>query len=116
MLSINIIRGPKSIYYELFHRYCQLKGYRLPDTKYGFYKVISFSPLKYDLAGWSALLKSLPGDICELVAHLGLASNDLLDRAEFRKKRLLEYELFINPKTRQLCEEFGIELVNYEAV
>lgn len=116
MLHINIARGPKSIYYELLHRYWQLKGYQLPDIKYGFYKVISSSPLKYDLAGWTALLKSLPEGICELVAHPGLANNDPLDNAEFRKKRVLEYELFSNPKTKELCEEFGVELVNYEAV
>jgi predicted glycoside hydrolase/deacetylase ChbG (UPF0249 family) len=116
MLRVNTIRGPKSIYYELLHRYWRLKGYRLPDVKYGFYKVISSSPLRYDLAGWAAVLKSLPEGICELVTHPSLPSDDPLDDVEFRKKRVLQYELYSNPKTKELCEEFGVELVNYEAV
>lgn len=116
MLRINTARAPKSTYFELLHRYWQLKGYLLPDMKYGFYRVISSLPLKYDLAGWATLLKNLPKGICELVTHPGLASNDPLDQAEFRKKRVLQHELFSNPKTRELCKEFGVELVSYEAL
>lgn len=116
MLRINTVRGPKSIYYELLHRYWRLRGYRLPDVKCGFYKIISSSPLTYDLTGWAAMLKSLPEGICELVTHPGLPSNGVLDDAEFSKKRVLEYELFSNPKTKELCAQFDVELVNYEAV
>jgi len=116
MLRINIVRGPKNIYYELLHRYWQLKGYQLPEKKYGFYKIVSSSPLEYNLAGWTVLLNSLPKGISELVVHPGLANNDPVDNADFAKKRVLEYELFSNPKTKELCGEFHIELVNYEAV
>lgn len=116
MLRINIIRAPKSTYYELLHRFLRLKGYRLPGMKYGFYKVVSSSPLKRDLDGWVTLLRSLPEGVSELVTHPGLPSNDLVDRAEFRKKRVIEYELFSNPKTKQIAEELGVELVSFEAI
>jgi hypothetical protein len=107
---------PKIIYYECLHRYWQLKGYRLPKEKYGFYKVVSSSHLKYDLDSWVRLLKSLPDGITELVAHPGLYSEDKTDNEHFRKQRVMEFELFSNPKTKEICEELGISLINYKAV
>ena len=115
-LRINIARGPKTFCYELLHRYWQLKGYQLPDRKYGFYKVVSSSPLEYNLSDWVTVLQNLPDGISELVVHPGLPSNDPLDGIEFGKRRVLQYELFSNPKTKKLCEECGVELVNYEAI
>jgi predicted glycoside hydrolase/deacetylase ChbG (UPF0249 family) len=116
MLRINTVRAPKSTYYELLHRFLQLRGYRLPDMKCGFYKVVSSSPLNYDLNGWAALLKNLPDGVCELVVHPGLPSSDPMDREEFRKVRVLEYELLSSPRTKKLCEEFGVELVNFNVL
>lgn len=116
MLRANMARGHKIIYYDLFHYYRKLRGYKLPNTKFGFSRIISSSPLKCDLASWAILLQNLPEGASELIAHPGLPSDDPLDHAWFRKKRVLEYELFSNPKTKQLCREFGVDLVNYKAV
>jgi hypothetical protein len=91
-------------------------GCRLPDRKYGFSKVISTSLLEYNLAGWNILLQNLPAGISEIVVHPGLPGNDPNDKPKFRARRVLEYELFRDSRTKQLCKELGIELVSYETV
>jgi len=113
MLKVNTIRAPKQIYYELLHWYGRLRGFRLPDAKYGFYKVIAEKPLQFDMDGWTALLKSLPNCVCELVVHPGLPGNSPGSDSNFGKQRVLEHKLFSIPKTRHLSQELGIKLVNF---
>ncbi|MHC4154180.1 MAG: carbohydrate deacetylase [Planctomycetota bacterium] len=113
MLKVNIIRAPKQIYYELLHWYWRLRGFRLPGAKYGFYKVIADKPLQLNLDGWTTLLKSLPDCVCELVVHPGLPDKNASADSDFGKQRVLEHRLFSVPKTRHLCQELGIKLVNF---
>jgi len=114
--TTNARRVPKTLYYTLMHHYLKLKGYRLPDEKCGFYKVISSPPLECNFDGWKALLSSLSEGVCELVTHPGLPSDDPWDKNYSGGERVAEYELFSNPKTKELCKEFDVELINYKAI
>lgn len=113
MLSANAAKLPNRIYYELQHTYCKLKGYVLPDVRYGFSKVISSSPLKFDIAGWQKLIENMPSGIVELATHPGLPNDDPMDRPAFREQRVAEYNLLINPECKRICQEHGIELISF---
>lgn len=113
---VNMKRMPKILYYEFLHRCWQLKGFRLPDQKFGFYKVVSSPELEYDIDSWNRLLIGLPKGVTELVTHPGYYSNDVTDSEHFRRRRLTELELFSNPKTKEMCFEHGVELINYTQI
>jgi predicted glycoside hydrolase/deacetylase ChbG (UPF0249 family) len=113
MLKTNAIRLPYDIYYELQHSYCRLKGYRLPDMRYGFRLVISLTPLKTDIAGWRKLIENMPCGIIELTVHPGLPSDDPMDRAEYREQRVAEYNVLLDPECKKICEEHSIELISF---
>jgi len=116
MVTVNLKRAPKSTYFELLHWYWRRKGYRLPGAKCGFYKLVSSSPLEGNLAQWGTLLRNLPPGISELAVHPGLPSDDPLDNPQFREKRILQYQLFSDPKAKELARRLGVELVNYRAL
>ena len=115
-LKVNTKRLPKTLYYEGLNLATSLMGLRTPNRKIGFYKLISASILKYDLNSWQRLLSNLPQGVNEFVAHPGLMSNDILDRPEYRKKRVEEFKLLSNPETRRICENNDIYLVNFTSI
>jgi predicted glycoside hydrolase/deacetylase ChbG (UPF0249 family) len=115
-LKVNIKRLPKSLYYEGLNVATGLVGLRTPNRKIGFYKLISASFLKYDLDSWQRFLSNLPQGVNEFVAHPGLMSNDILDRPEYRKKRVEEFKLMSNAETRKICENKDIYLVNFTSI
>jgi predicted glycoside hydrolase/deacetylase ChbG (UPF0249 family) len=113
MLKTNTVRLPYRLYYEFQHIYCRFKGYRLPDVRYGFSKVISSSPLKFDITGWLKFIKNMPAGIAEFCAHPGLPSNDPVDKPAFRARRIAEYNLLINPECKKICREQNVELISF---
>lgn len=115
-ISKNILRSPKVLYYEMMHNYLKLRGYKQPDEKYGFYKVVSEKELGYDCDSWIKMLQNLPHGISEFVTHPGLMSNDPLDREEYRARRVMEYKLFSDPETINCCKELNVDLVNFNSV
>lgn len=113
MLKTNVIKLPTRTYYEFQHFYCQLKGYILPDVRYGFSKVISSSPLKSDIAGWEKLIENMPCGVVEVGMHPGLPSNDPLDEPEFREQRVAEYNLLLDPECKKICQQHNIKLISF---
>lgn len=113
MLKTNAVRFPYRTYYELLHIYSRLKGFRAPDVRYDFAKIVSLSPLKFDITGWEKLIVNMGRGVGELVAHPGLWSDDSMDRPEFREQRVAEYNLLLNPECKKICQENNVELISF---
>jgi len=109
----NTVRFPYRLYYELQHVYCRSKGYHLPDVRYGFSKLISDLPLKFDTAGWRKFIENMPSGTAEFCTHPGLPSEDPTDKPEFREQRIAEYNLMINPECKKICKENNVELISF---
>jgi predicted glycoside hydrolase/deacetylase ChbG (UPF0249 family) len=116
MLKINTVRLPHRMYYELQHIYCRHKGYRLPDERYGFTKLISQPPLQFNIAGWRKFIENMPRGIVEFCTHPGLPGEDSMDEPAFRPQRVVEYHLLINPECKEICREHHVELINFNAL
>lgn len=112
-LRKNTVRFPYRIYYEFQHAYCKLKGFRMPDERYGFAKLISKLPLEYDIEGWERFIENMPEGISEFCTHPGLPSDDPADRPVFRKQRVAEYNLLLNPECKKICHQRNVELINF---
>lgn len=113
MLKVNARKLPNNAYYKLQDVYCRLNGFVLPDIRYSFVKLISSSPLKFDIAGWQKLIKNMPSGTVELTTHPGLPNDDPMDKPAFREQRVAEYNLLINPECKRICQEHGIELISF---
>lgn len=113
MLRANAEKLPNRLYYELQHIYCGLKNLRFPDVRYGFSKVISSSPLKFDIEGWRTLIENMPRGVAELAVHPGLPSDDPMDEPMFRKRRVVEYNLLVNPECKKICQEYNVKLISF---
>jgi len=113
MLKTNTIRLPYRVYHELQHIYCRFKGYRLPDFRYGFSKVISVPPLKPDIISWRKLIENMPPGIAEFCTHPGLPSEDPMDSPMFREQRIADYNLLVDPECKKICREKNVELINF---
>lgn len=113
MLKMNVRKLPKTTYYKLQDTYCRIKGYTLPDVKYSFVKLISSSPLSFDVAGWKRLIENMPCGVVELSFHPGLPSDDPMDSPTFREQRVAEYNLLIDPECKKICREQDVELISF---
>jgi len=113
MLKTNVIRLPYRVYYELQHIYCRFKGYRLPDVGDCFSKLISSPPLKFDVISWRKLIENIPPGVAEICTHPGLPSEDPMDSPMFRKQRVAEYNLLLNPECKKICQENDVELISF---
>ncbi len=113
MLRTNAVRLPYRIYYELQHVYCKFKGFSLPDVRYGFSKVISSSPLKFDISGWQKFIENIAHGVAEFCTHPGLPSGDPMDSPIFREQRVAEYNLLVDPECKKICQEQDIKLISF---
>ena len=112
-IKINARKLPNRLYYELQHLYCKFKGFHTPDVRYGFSKVVSTPPLKFDIEGWEKFIKNMPDGVVEFCVHPGFANDDPLDRPEFREQRVIEHKMLIEPACKDIYQEHKIELINF---
>jgi predicted glycoside hydrolase/deacetylase ChbG (UPF0249 family) len=110
---INIKKFPNRTYYEIQHLHCRMKGFIQPDERYGFAKLISDKKLGYNAEGFRTLIENCPQGVVEYVVHPGLLSEDTMDEPEFREQRKTEYELLMNPECLRICENCGVQLINF---
>jgi len=116
VLKVNARKLPNNTYYKLQDVYCRLKGFTLPDVRFAFTKLISSSPLKPDMAGWRKLIENMPSGIVELTTHPGLPGDDPMVNPVFHEQRVAERNLLINPECKKICQEHGVELINFSEI
>lgn len=117
LAKANAKRAPKHLFYEAMHLYCRLNGFKMPNEKFGFHRVLGDGLAEIDLNGFERLVKALPSGCSELVAHPSLPFSDpAMDRPEYTARRVQEYTLYSDPRTLDLCRDSGVELVSYREV
>ena len=75
-LMTNLRRFPQRMYYEVQHIVSQLRGFKAPDERYDFYKVVGNHKMGFERACIPGMVSSMPSGVLEFVCHPGYLSDD----------------------------------------
>ena len=89
----NLRRAPQRIYYELQHLTCKLRGFKVPDERYDFYKIVANRKMGFESESVPNLIATTPSGVSEMVCHPGYLSDDPIDDEKFRMQRKRELDL-----------------------
>lgn len=114
MLGINI---PKELVLNMFKHYAEyakekkvaIPDYLLPNEWNG-PQAESFENFREYIY---AHFEKFPEGVTETYIHPAVESDELKGTSSVWKRRVWEYQLFADPKTRQHFEAIGIKLINY---
>jgi predicted glycoside hydrolase/deacetylase ChbG (UPF0249 family) len=86
---------------------------RMPDQRYGPYRVVSDHRLGWNADDWRRYLAAAPYGLSELTCHPGLRHEVAEDPPEFRDQRVRELEFLTDRETVAAIAAAGISLANF---
>ena len=112
-LAQNLRRAPQRLYYEAQHLICKLRGFKVPDERYDFYKIVGNRTMGYATDCIPSLIATMPRGVSEMVCHPGYLSDDPVDDEDFRTQRKIELDLMTGDDLKSALADSDIELVNF---
>ncbi len=112
-LMTNLRRFPQRMYYEIQHLLCKARGFRVPDERYDFYKIVGNQKMGFAPNCIPSLIATMPNGVSEMVCHPGYMSDDPLDDEKFRQQRKTEFDLMTSDVLKSAIGESKISLVNF---
>lgn len=109
----NLRRLPQRLYYEVQHRICKSRGFKVPDERYDFYKVVGNQKMGFRSECVPNMLATMPAGIIEMVCHPGYLSEDPIDSPKFRQQRKDELDLMTSASFAEALNSSNVELISF---